>query len=111
MISSGAIFVKYVAATTNSNLEVDEFLGKCAHLVVEAERVVSNQLRSEDEVALPLFFALQDDLSTGTLDEVVDIKRTTRLNLYRPLRSEYLRRTWFASMTVQQLQRSGIGAN
>lgn len=71
--------------STNSNLEVDEFLGKCAHLVVEAERVLSNQLRSEDEVALSLFFALQDDLSAGTLDEVVDIKRATRLNLFRPI--------------------------
>lgn len=77
MISLNVVFVKYWAATTNSNLEVDVFLRKCAHLVVEAERVISNQLRSEDEVALSLLFALQDDLSTGALDEVVDIKRAT----------------------------------
>lgn len=65
---------KFLQLSTNSNLKVDEFLGKCAHFVVEAERVLSNQLRSEDEVALSLFFALQDHLSTGALDEVVDIE-------------------------------------
>jgi hypothetical protein len=72
-----AVFVNCCTATTNSNLEIDKFLRKCAHLVVEAERVLPDQLRSEDKVALSLFFALQDDLSTGTFDEVVDIKRTT----------------------------------
>jgi hypothetical protein len=68
------ILVNNLLFSTNSNLKIDVFLGKCAHLVVEAERVLSNQLRSEDEVALSLFFALQDDLSAGTLNEVVDIE-------------------------------------
>lgn len=68
---------------TDSNFEIDKFLGKCAHLVVEAERVVANLLRGEDKVALSLLFALKDDLSTGSLDKVIDIKRTTGLNLMR----------------------------
>lgn len=71
------------AAATDRNLKVHKLLGKCAHLVVEAERVVADLLRREDKVALSLLFALQDDLSARALDSVVDIERATRLNLWQ----------------------------
>jgi hypothetical protein len=44
--------------STNRNLEVDKFVGKGTHLIVEAELVVPNLVGSEDEVALPLLFAI-----------------------------------------------------
>ena len=66
---------------TNRNVKVDVFLGKRAHLVVEAERVLAGLLGRKDKVAAPLLFALENDLATRALDDVVDIKRTARLDL------------------------------
>lgn len=66
---------------TNGNLEINKLLGECAHLVVEAERVLANLVRREDEVALTLLFAVQDDLLVGGLHNIVDIERTTGLHL------------------------------
>lgn len=66
---------------THGNLEVDKLLGECAHLVVEAERVVANLVRSEDKVTLALLLAVQNDLLVRGRDGVVDIKRATGLDL------------------------------
>jgi hypothetical protein len=65
----------------DSNLEVDVLLGKSTHLVVEAEGVVADDVGGEDEVALSLLFTIQNNLAIGTLNNVVDIERTTRLDL------------------------------
>jgi hypothetical protein len=65
----------------DGNLKVDILLGKGAHLVVKAERVVTNHVGREDKVALPLLLAVHDDLAIGTLNNVVDIERTSRLDL------------------------------
>lgn len=69
------------AKVTDSNLEIDVFLGESAHIVIEAEGVFADLLGGEDEVALSLFLAIHDNLTIGTLDGIVDIKRTTGLNL------------------------------
>lgn len=66
---------------THSNLEVDKLFGECAHLVIKAEGVNAIHLGCEDEVALAFLLALQDHLAIGTLHDVIDIKRTTGLNL------------------------------
>lgn len=78
-----------MSGRTYSNLKVDEFIGKSAHLVVEAERVLSGRLCSEDEVALSFLLAADDDLAIRTLDNVIDIERTTRLDLHGIVRSRY----------------------
>ena len=73
--------VERFQVTTNRNLEVNKLLGECAHLIVEAERVVADPSSSKDKVALTLLLAREDDLAAGALDNVVDIERTARLNL------------------------------
>ena len=57
-----------------SNLKIDQLLGKRRHLVIEAESVLAQLLRSEDKVALPLLLPVHDDLLAGSDDGVVDIK-------------------------------------
>jgi hypothetical protein len=66
---------------TYGNLEIDKLFGKCAHLVAEAKRVLANLLRCKSKIALALLFALHNDLALGSLDNVVNIKRTAGLNL------------------------------
>lgn len=53
---------------TYRNLKVDHLLGECAHLVVEAEAVLARVVRREDEVALSLFYAIENDLVCGSND-------------------------------------------
>lgn len=65
----------------DGDLEIDEFLGECAHLVIEAERICALFLSGEDEVALTLLLGLEDDLAARGLDDVVDIECTTGLDL------------------------------
>src|SRR5699024_8260371 len=78
-ISGGSRAMDELRRATNRNVKVDVFLGKRAHLVVEAERVLAGLLGRKDKVAAPLLFALENDLATRALDDVVDIKRTARL--------------------------------
>lgn len=66
---------------TYIDLKVDVFLGKGAHLVAEAERVVTGFLRSKGKVTLTLLFALKDNLAVRSLNNVVDIERATGLDL------------------------------
>lgn len=63
------------------NLKVDEFVGEGAHLVVEAELVLANDVGVEDKVALALLLAIEDDLLVRAGDNVIDIERTTGLDL------------------------------
>ena len=56
------------------NLEIDHLLRKRAHLVVEAEPVLSRLFRREHGVQLAFLGALHDDLVVGTGDNVVDIE-------------------------------------
>lgn len=66
---------------TDRNLKVDKLLAVRAHVVVEAERVLSNLVRRENEVALPLLLALHDDLVIRPCNDVVDIKGPSGLDL------------------------------
>lgn len=72
---------------TNSNLEIHHFLRKRRHAIVEAEAVLSNILSGEDEITLPLFRALHDDIVIGTDLRanhcVVDIEGASGLDLGR----------------------------
>ena len=61
---------------TDRNLEVDEFLGERAHLVVEAELVLARHSRGEDKVSLPLLLSLQNYLAEWPSHLIVDIERT-----------------------------------
>ena len=47
---------------TNSNLEVDQLLGECAHFIVETEAIFANLVGCEDEVTLTFLGAVKDDL-------------------------------------------------
>lgn len=65
----------------DSDLEIDKLLGEGTHLVIEAERVIADNVGGEDKVSLSLLLTVHDDLAIGTLNNVVDVKRTTRLDL------------------------------
>jgi hypothetical protein len=65
------------------NLKVHHLLGECRHLVVEAELVLANALRCEDEVALALLGTVQDDLAAGRGHGEVDIEGAAGLDLDR----------------------------
>jgi hypothetical protein len=66
---------------TYGNLKVDNFLSKCAHLVVEAEAVLARLVGREDKIALPLLGAVQYDPLLGPNNRIVDIERAARLDL------------------------------
>lgn len=72
-----------VAKGTDSNLEVDVFLSEGAHLVVEAEGVFADLVCGKDEVALSLLLAVHNNLAIGAFNNVVDIERTTGLDLHQ----------------------------
>ena len=63
------------------NFKIDHLLRKRRHWVFEAEPIISQFIRREDEVALPFFHILQDNLIAGAEDRVIDVKWTTRLDL------------------------------
>lgn len=73
----------WVGHATYGDLEVDKLLGKCTHLVVEAELIVADLLGSEDKVALTLLGSIENDLVARSRHNVVDIKRTTGLDLHQ----------------------------
>lgn len=66
---------------TNRNLEVHHLVREGAHLIVEAELVFSDLVRSEDEIALPFLLSVQDALASGPSDFVIDIEGAARLHL------------------------------
>lgn len=76
-----------MSAAAYRNLNVDKLLGKGAHLVAEAERVVAGLLGRKGKVALALLFARHDDLVVRGRDFVVDIERATGLDLIIALAS------------------------
>lgn len=63
------------------NLEIDNLVGDSGDAVVEAELILARGGGSEDKVALFLLVTVEDDMSPGTLDVVVDVKFTPSLNL------------------------------
>lgn len=67
---------------TYSDFKVDEFLCECAHLVVEAEPVLSSLGRCKDEIPLSLLLAIHHDLVSWTNNLVINIEGTSCLNLY-----------------------------
>lgn len=66
---------------TYGNLKVHHLLGECRHLVVEAELVFADALGCEDEVALALLVAVQDDLAAGRGHGEVNIEGAAGLDL------------------------------
>lgn len=71
------------AGVTYSNLEVNHLLGESRHLIVEAERVFTVALGSEDVVTLSFLRTVQDDLAAWCSHGVVNIEGATRLNLFQ----------------------------
>lgn len=63
------------------NLEVDEFLRKCTHFIVEAELVFANLVCGEDKVSLPLLLAVHDILAVRSSNLIIDIEGTAGLHL------------------------------
>lgn len=66
--------VRPVSCDTYSDFEIDKLVGDSAHLVVEAERVVTDVVASEDKVSLALLLAIRNDLARGPGDLEIDIK-------------------------------------
>lgn len=59
---------------TYSYFEIDKLIGDGTHLVVEAERVVTNIVASEHKVSLALLLAVGDNLARGSSDLEIDIE-------------------------------------
>ena len=68
---------------TYRNLKIHIFLSKSAHIVVEAEGIVANQVGCKDEVSLAFFLAIKNDFASRPFHNVVDIERAPRLDLRR----------------------------
>jgi hypothetical protein len=66
---------------TYSDLEINKFLSEGTHLIVEAESVFARLASCEDKVALSLLLSIHDDLLIGTHNLVIDIERSSRLDL------------------------------
>ena len=66
---------------TYSDFEIDHFLGKSAHFVVEAETVIADVVAGEDKVTLSLLGLGHDDLVAGAGDCEVDVKGPAGLDL------------------------------
>jgi len=56
------------------DVNVDEFVGKRAHVVLEAEGVFPDGVGSEDIVSLALALSIEDDLIIRVLDLKVNVK-------------------------------------
>lgn len=67
---------------TYSDLEIHKLLRERAHLVIEAESILSRLQRREHEVALALLLAVQDDLVVRARHLVVDIEGASCLDLH-----------------------------
>jgi len=74
---------RHLQRGTYGNLEIHHLLGKCRHLIVEAELILADALGSEDEVALALLGAVQDDLAAGRGHGEIDIEGAAGLDLHR----------------------------
>jgi hypothetical protein len=68
------VLLEALVYTTYSDLKVDHLLRECAHLVVEAEPVLSGIVGREDKVTLSLLRSVENDLVCGTNDRVIDIE-------------------------------------
>lgn len=66
---------------THSDLKVHKLVRKRAHLVVQAELVITRLQRCEHKVALALLFPVQNDLPVGTRHLIIDIEGASSLNL------------------------------
>ena len=62
------------------DVDVDEFVGKCAHIVLEAEGVFPDSVGREDIVSLALALYIEDDLITRLLYLKVNVKLSSVLN-------------------------------
>jgi hypothetical protein len=67
--------------STHSNLKVYRLIGERAHLIAEAEAVLAQVVRGEDELALALLVAFGYDALVGCVDLVVYIEGAAILNL------------------------------
>ena len=63
------------------DVEVDELLGQRRHVVLEAERVLSDRVRGEHVVALPLARAVEQDPVVWIADLEVDVELAAGLDL------------------------------
>ena len=63
------------------NLEINQFLCKCAHLIIETESIFALIFCCKDKIALPLLGALHYCSFVGTNHAVVNVERASRLNL------------------------------
>lgn len=67
-----------------SDFEVNHFLGKSAHIIIEAEPVFARLLRRKYKIPLAFLLGVHDDLVAGAHNAVVDIEGTARLDLNSP---------------------------
>lgn len=63
------------------NFKVYRLIGKRGHFIAEAEAVLAQVVRREDELALPLLVALGDDPLARGVNLVVDVERPAVLYL------------------------------
>ena len=59
---------------TYSDLEIYKLLGKCAHLIIEAEFVFTRFGRCENEVSLSLLLSIHNDLFLRSRNLVINIE-------------------------------------
>ena len=64
------------------DVEVDELVAQGGHVVLEAEGVLARGVRGEDVVALPLAFAVEQDLLVRVLDVKVNVEGAAGLDLW-----------------------------
>jgi hypothetical protein len=65
----------------NHDVKVNELLGESRHVILEAERVFSGRIGSEDVVALALTLAVKEDLVRRVADLKVDVEVAAALDL------------------------------
>jgi hypothetical protein len=63
------------------DFKVYEFLGECRHIIGEAKRVFPGSLRGKHEIALSLAFAVEHDLLIVVFNRVINVERSSRLDL------------------------------
>ena len=84
---------------THGNFKIDKFLCKCAHLIVKAESVFAHIRCCEDEVSLSLLLSIHNNLVLWAYNLIIDIKRTSCLDLwipinYRSINTNHFRGYW-----------------
>lgn len=63
------------------DFEVYHLLGKSTHIIIEAESVFPRVLCCKHKIALTFLLGVHNDLVARAHNAIVDIKRTTRLDL------------------------------